>query len=361
RIDGNDRLRRMYYEEAPPQYRRMRLGQAVAASACVPGLFDPLVLERLYPEFAAKLVDGGVYDNQGGASLLAEDCTVLLISDASGQTGLDRRPAGERIAVSLRSNNVLMARNRQEQYQLASTLKDAGLLRGIAYVHLKKDLDAQPVDWVDCPDPSTPEQPALLTTYGIRKDVQAALACIRTDLDGFSDAESDALMLSGYRMMQEEFQSCISGFPVDGAAPANWRFRQVEGLASAMHSSPELVSFKKTLTVARNTAFKPYRISTPLKLAAWLAIAAVLAGLWLLGVDVRGVSVSLAWLLAVVIALAVAAFVAKLVLRRVLHNPNPLWQIGLAIPMLILGGPLTWIWTRFFDPIYLRSGPRYRK
>ena len=361
KIDANDRLRRMYYEEAPPQYQRVRLAQAVAASACVPGLFDPLVLERLYPEFAAKLVDGGVYDNQGAFSLLGEDCTVLLISDASGQTALEKTPGSERIGVSLRSNNVLMARSRQEQYQLLSALADAGLLRGVAYVHLKKDLDARPVDWVDCPDPSTPETPTVLTSYGIRKDVQAALASIRTDLDGFSDAEADALMLSGYRMMEEEFRTCIRGFPVLPATPVPWRFRSVEPLAAATHGSPDLDKFKKALQVASATTFKPYQLSATLKLAAWAVIAVMIAGLGYLLFAMRGRSVSLVGVLIVVIGFALLAVLAKFVLHRIVRNPNPLWQIAIAAPLLILGGPLTWISTRWIDPIYLRYGPRYRK
>ena len=49
-IDANYRLRRMYYDEAPQPYRNLRLGYAVAASSCVPGLFDPLALSRLYPK-----------------------------------------------------------------------------------------------------------------------------------------------------------------------------------------------------------------------------------------------------------------------------------------------------------------------
>ncbi len=358
KIDSNDRLRRMYYSQAPPQYRRIRLGQAVAASACVPGLFDPLVLEPLYPDYAAKLVDGGVYDNQGVASLLGEDCTVLLISDASGQTALEKDPGGARIGVSLRSNNVLMARSRQESYQLLSALADAGLLRGVAYVHLKKDLDAQTVDWIGCSDPSVPEPKTLLTTYGIRKDVQTALASIRTDLDAFSDAEADTLMLSGYRTMQEEFQTCIKGFPPASAPAAGWTFLRVDCLASAVETSPELDELKRTLDVARATTLKPYRLSIAVRLITWIAAAAAFAGLTCLVLSARGHSVSIARLLAASVFLMVAAVAARLILRRVLRNPNPLWQILVAIPMLLLGWPLTWIWTAFLDPVYLRSGPR---
>ena len=57
-IDANHRLRRMYHGAAPGSYRRdetksnksggVRLGEAVAASACVPGLFDPILLDDLY-------------------------------------------------------------------------------------------------------------------------------------------------------------------------------------------------------------------------------------------------------------------------------------------------------------------------
>ena len=141
----------MSYEERRFHAGRVRLGHAVAASACVPGLFDPLVLEQLYPDYTAKLVDGGVYDNQGVASLFGADCTVLLISDASGQTSIEKMPPSARIGESLRSNNVLMARSRQEEYEVLSALANAGLLRGMAYVHLKRGLDVRPVDWVDCP------------------------------------------------------------------------------------------------------------------------------------------------------------------------------------------------------------------
>src|SRR5215831_15435806 len=47
-IDANYRLRRMYYSEAPQGHQRIRLGYAVGASACVPGIFEPLSLLDLY-------------------------------------------------------------------------------------------------------------------------------------------------------------------------------------------------------------------------------------------------------------------------------------------------------------------------
>jgi len=92
-----------------------------------------------------------------------------------GRAGVEKRPAGDAIGVALRSVSVLQARCREQQYQLLSALQDAGLLRGFAYVHLRKDLDGDP--WTGWAAPTLhPEPRAVLTTYGIRKDVQALLA-----------------------------------------------------------------------------------------------------------------------------------------------------------------------------------------
>jgi predicted acylesterase/phospholipase RssA len=63
------------------------LGQAVAASSCVPGIFEPLQIRNLYKKagkpMTVRLVDGGLVDNQGLASLFAEKCTHIICSDAS--------------------------------------------------------------------------------------------------------------------------------------------------------------------------------------------------------------------------------------------------------------------------------------
>src|SRR5699024_364451 len=83
RIDCNDRYRRMYYKDAPKAHRNVRLGHAVAASACVQGVFEPLALDGLYKDRVVRLVDGGTCDNQGIGGLLQEDCNVLLVSDGS--------------------------------------------------------------------------------------------------------------------------------------------------------------------------------------------------------------------------------------------------------------------------------------
>jgi predicted acylesterase/phospholipase RssA len=228
-LDASRRLRRMYYRDAPPEHRELLLGKAVAASACVPGLFPPVTLRRLYKDSVdgptdvadgtidaegsldVELVDGGVHDNQGVASLLEQDCTVILVSDASGQIRDDGHPGRRLLGVANRSNSILMSRVRGAQYsELASRLRSQ-TLRGLMFVHLKKGLPARPRDWRGCEEPYVPSDDALAPAderpdYGIAEPVQRALAELRTDLDAFSDDEAHALMAAGYAMTERELE-----------------------------------------------------------------------------------------------------------------------------------------------------------
>jgi hypothetical protein len=70
------------------------------------------MLDGLYPDKTVRLVDGGVFDNQGVASLLEQDCLMMLVSDASGQMAAVDQPGAGRLQVPLRSFNVSMARVR---------------------------------------------------------------------------------------------------------------------------------------------------------------------------------------------------------------------------------------------------------
>lgn len=286
-IDGNDRLRRMYYGEAPEHYRRMRLGYAVAASACVPGLFEPLALDNLFPERVVRVVDGGVCDNQGIGGLLEQDCSVLLVSDGSGQMESQKDPSTGLLGVPLRSNSILQSRVREAQYGDISSRKRSSLLRGFMFVHLKQDLDVDPVDWIDCLDPydaGDDARPAHrkgpLTRYGIAKDIQYLLAAVRTDLDSFSDAEAYALMTSAYRMTENEFavSKCIEGFP-EPEQPERWRFLEVE---NAMKGEGKRYRYlKRLLSVSHSLPFKIWKLSPVLKAIAWgSVIAAVILFAW---------------------------------------------------------------------------------
>jgi predicted acylesterase/phospholipase RssA len=228
-VDANPRFRRMYYSDAPDGYKEVKLADAVAASACVPALFPPLKLAGLFKapgpaggleEIDVELVDGGVHDNQGVASLLEQDCSVVLVSDASGQLGDLHEPKRGVLGVAGRSNSILMSRVRGAQYNDLWARQRAGSLRRMMIVHLKKGLPVRPLDWLTCPEPYDPEQDEIpdsqnerRAAYRIDEGVQRGLAGLRTDLDAFSDGEAHALMAAGYRMTEYELAQGLPDFP----------------------------------------------------------------------------------------------------------------------------------------------------
>jgi predicted acylesterase/phospholipase RssA len=213
-VDASRRLRRVYYRDAPGE--PPTLDKAVAASACVPALFPPVAFAGVYDGVDVELVDGGVHDNQGIASLLEQDCNVILISDASGQILDAERPKRGLFNVVARSNSVLMSRVRGSQYGDLASRERSGMLRGLMIVHLKMGLPAPPLDWSRCQEPYDSEDDALpladregRSPYEIDEDVQRALAQLRTDLDAFSDEEAYALMAAGYRMAERELRETL--------------------------------------------------------------------------------------------------------------------------------------------------------
>ena len=285
-IDRNDILRRMYYWEAPLAHRRVALGQAVAASACVPSLFDPVEFRGLYPERSVRLVDGGTHDNQGIVGLLEQECTVMLVSDASGQSSSESHPSEEILSVGFRTSNILMARVREAQYGGLDLLRRSSALNGLVFLHLKKDLEVGEIDWVDCQDPNQDETPvrnAPLTSYGIPRTVQARLAAIRTDLDSFTDNEAYALMLSGYRMMTTETQNSLFHLPLTDKGAVKWDFLAVEAVVLRTPGrEAEHVDLLRQLTASASLFFKVWQLSPYLK---YLVTFALLALVGLIVVD----------------------------------------------------------------------------
>jgi predicted acylesterase/phospholipase RssA len=293
-IDGNDRLRRMYYPDAPRDYQKVRLGQAVGASAAVPGIFEPLSFDYLYPKRIIRLVDGGVCDNQGVASLLEQDCRVLLVSDASGQ--MESQPATSKgiFGVVLRTNSIFQARIREAEYHDLKGRRRSGLLRGFMFVHLKGDLEVDPIDWINCLDPydaSDDSRPASrrgpLTSYGIAKDMQELLSGIRTDLDSFSEAEAYALMTSAYRMTEYQFKygKCVEGF-ANPAKNEPWKFLEIESSMKGAGQSYDYL--KKLLAAGSSLAFKVWQIDPVLKYglrSVLMLIAAAIAAVFYLRWD----------------------------------------------------------------------------
>lgn len=367
-VDGNYRLRRMYYWEAPDSYQRIRLGYAVGASACVPGLFEPLSLKKLYPGITVRLVDGGVHDNQGIVGLQEQDCSVMLISDASGQMGTQDEPSIGVLGVPLRSQSIMMSRIREEQFDDLEGRRRSGLLRGLMFVHLKQDLDVDPVDWQDCPHPHEASDEArprsrrgLLTRYGIRKDSQRQVAAIRTDLDSFCDAEAFALMTSGFRMTAQAFADdpALQSLPLyeeardaDGARE-DWRFLRVE---KAMQDKSQAARLDKLLSVTHHKAFKIWRLMMPLKVLAWaLAVAAVAGLAWLFWTFRAEPLVTVGTIGGAVGAAILGTFVGKTIMKIVQFR-STLMKIGTGVALSILGPIVVRLHLKVFDWLYLRWG-----
>ncbi len=361
-VDRNDRLRRLYYREAPPPHNRIRVGHAVAASACVPGIFEPLVFDNLYPDITVRLVDGGAYDNQGVSSLLEQGCTVCLVSDGSGQTHTQARPSDSVLGVPIRAATILQKRLRESQFRELAARRRASLLRGLLFVHLKKDLDAGPIDWqssleAEAMPVQAARPPSLqaegLTRYGIRKAMQTRLAAIRTHLDSFSDVEAYALMASGYAMTGSEAATALSDFPQSDGKQAEWRFLSLEKPLQQEAGSERLLEL---LDVGRKQAFRLWHLVHPLRITSMVLGALLLIGL----LAASWYWADLPLLTLGTIGRSVAIFLLTLVIGRtamiVVNYQATLTKIGVGIGMSLAGFMIARLHLHVFDRWLLRLG-----
>jgi predicted acylesterase/phospholipase RssA len=359
-VDANYLLRRLYYWEAPPAHRAIRLGYAVAASSCVPGLFEPLPLEELYPGRIVRLVDGGVHDNQGIGALIEQDCNVLLVSDASGQMDTIDDPSTGLLGVPLRSNSIALARIREAQFREALTRHRAGLLSGFVFLHLKKGLESPTIDWIDCQEPSEPPAGYPRTDYYVQKKIQRQIAAIRTDLDSFSDTEAFALMTSGYMMTQKALEEPGAvGFPVTNPDCGSWTFLAVKPQMTA--ATPDK-TFMKRLKDAEVIAFKVWRQSRILQLGASIASLALLVFLiaqwehWSSQPLPRAhppLTLGIATMI-VITAILLSLFAPRLM--RLVRVPKTFQQLVIGIGMTTFGFVVARLHLHVFDKIFLRLG-----
>jgi predicted acylesterase/phospholipase RssA len=229
---------------------RMRLARAVAASACVPFIFEPLKFGKWYENVNIELVDGGVFDNQGVVALLAANCTVLLVSDASGQLRLEPEfNAGvkEFGRYAQRSMDILMERARIAVHADLCARHLSGLIRGLMFLHMKAGLDAETMRLPFSMETYQLER-TKLSPSGVRKDFQRVLSELRTDLDAFSQDESRCLMACGYQMAAHSFAKNLAqkipelAEPEAAAAASNWRFAEELGIITSSHRDDAMLA-----------------------------------------------------------------------------------------------------------------------
>jgi NTE family protein len=390
RFDGKDRndkskSRERLPDESNEKARSSKLGKltladAVAASACVPGIFAPMPIHDLYwnregREIVVELIDGGVFDNQGIDALYMAQCTEMICSDASGQLEDERAPSSGIFPVISRSNDILMDRVRDDGfYNLYQSKRGAELIdehdprysgnelerdlrrewnvAKFAFFHLRQSFAAQP-GYPAFPGPADRAPPGAGHLY--------RLSNIRTDLDCFCDVEAFSLMYDGYCLSNERMK--VSGISGDGVLPRRGPDPQ---------DTARLGRLLKHFEVGKELLFKVFRLPDPTAVAVALTIAAILAALtwWFWGRPLPSIpamsfsvgqvatTLAAAALLALLKSLESTAWMAKLLdkLRWVRRGH---W---LAPITLVLGVALIVVWAVVtiqlfvFDRLYLRAG-----
>jgi predicted acylesterase/phospholipase RssA len=369
-IDCNERYRRLYYSQAPQHLQQFRLGHAAAASSCVPGLFEPLVLDNLYPDRTVKLVDGGVHDNQGVQGLLNEGCSFILCSDASGQMGNVPSPADDPAGVLLRTVSVLQDRVREAEFQNMIGRLDSGALQGLMFVHSQKDLESKPLDWLGCNNSGAAStQNDEKTEYGIAKDLQRLIANLRTDLDSFTEVEAFALMASGYLMTEQQLKTLNEQHIKDGNpgtwggydihAPRKvWTFLKLTDLLAEPKESASAarVDLALQLQVGGRLALKVWKLEPKLQSAAKViggVVALLLIGLIYANWDNALFSVSWGGAVIAILGLIAALFVPALAWLDPQKEAKS-WILKAAIGFA--GYCLAKIHLNIFDKLFLDRG-----
>lgn len=358
------------------------LGHAVAASACVPAVFQPLAIHDLYrqedQEVVVQLVDGGVYDNQGLAALVASGCTHIIASDASGQLQDAMTPSARLLRVVGRTMDISMARIREESVgrthlrergeklvrAVGSASGSDGIpdvassfrVREFAFLHLRQ------------PFAGTQERPAL-DPAGTAERLAYSSSVLRTDLDAFSDVEAFTLMYAGYCLCDERTdgddrpelrEMAARGLP---AAPApDWNFLAIRDLLRREGPGADRERVARLLAVGRSRVFRALGVGGVWAWLAALVLATPLVALvWLACKE----TIQLPLLFVVIAALAVGA-------RKLLHSIRPLGHIRplrgikrfldrrswfwLPVPFCALVSLVVLVQLAVFDRLFLRAG-----
>jgi NTE family protein len=125
------------------------VARAVIASSCVPFAFTPISIDECYfrePSQAKnidpKLVDGGVYDNQGVHKITQNNssyaCQIVIVSDAGNKLPFEKL-YNNTLTLLLRTVDTFMARIKN--FQMMQNIYQKPNQREIAYLSLGWDLE----------------------------------------------------------------------------------------------------------------------------------------------------------------------------------------------------------------------------
>jgi hypothetical protein len=298
-------------------WERLSLGEAVGASACFPPVFPPMTEFGIYDDaHVARLgfTDGGVFDNMGVTALLDERCTHIIASDTSGLFHTQRSCSTTRLTLPQRIMSILMKdlgswqrdilRERRRASRLitqvceghASVLPDldpacANVVRDLeqelAEFHSIRELRGLAYFHIDSPPKAGgPSLPLPVE--------RSLVASVRTDLDGFGDAEIAALANYGYVTADMYVRTYLADF-----CPTTDSKMWVEpALPKAMPGKDES---RDIIKAGKSRFFRALQLGAPL---SWLwTIASTAFAVWIvwrlklgLGDAVSGVPDAVAWL-----------------------------------------------------------------
>lgn len=355
------------YDNIVKHQQAFPLGHAVGASAGVPGLFPPLSISGLYQDgdedIRVQLVDGGVFDNQGIESLQYEQCTHYVISDASGQLGVEYEPHTDAAKVIWRGfEGIFPDRVRTESLQKLFALRER---ENIAFMHLRKGLQIREIPWIDATGNPAGETPPVEVTsrdYEVAPDVQERLSKVRTDLDTFSEVEAFSLMLDGYQMSNQPLDGLTRAFPMKKTGPTarprkgEWRFKSISKWIS--NPTPD---YLKQLDVANYLFGKALFLIPSLAALTIALLFLLLVVLWpyllaLLGTSIP--TVVIAMILAGMLLDKVAKRLEKVVrLFKLLRNPVQfLYRLLLIASPAFIGTPFVKFYLIFINPLFRWRG-----
>jgi len=139
-----------YYK--PPIYfnnENFPVARAVMASTCVPFAFTPISIgkefyrdNKQYNEVDPKLVDGGIYDNQGIHKLTQDNssyaCQIVIVSDAGSKLPF-QKAYNNTFTLLLRTVEAFMVRIKN--FQMMQNIYTKNPKREVAYLSLGWDLE----------------------------------------------------------------------------------------------------------------------------------------------------------------------------------------------------------------------------
>ena len=349
-VDKSMRLLPGYFDpcrgwpQVPPAKRDFPLAKAVAASAAVPGVFQPLPISGMYEGIRVQLVDGGVQDNQGLQGLLDSGCDQLIVSDASGQMPDREHPSSRLFGVLARSGSIEGDRIRDEQ--LLELLDREGER---ALVHLRLGLDGRAIPPGSAPPRAEAKADGATADFGVDADAQDALSQIRTDLDFFSDTEASALELDAYLMSGRTLEaSGLAGAEVAAREHPGWAFRAGELEDRMRRGDPRLVSALEAgkHMFLRWLARLPAAARWAIRGIALLALAAIVIA-FILHRDLFDTNLSTAVALPAVVA-------ALILLAFYVTNPRSLFfRVLLTPPLFLVALPLAALAALAAIPVFL--------